>query len=220
MPAAIRFGSAGTLSNIARTTNLPPITNFTVMAWMRMTATTATYTTLFSLGASGSTQYYAMNFSSDGLSLRLWNYVNSWTYGVITVGRWYHLAMALTPTTFLGYVNGSLALTGALNASIVAQAMRFGSSFSSGLFNGRLAAIKVWNRGLAAGEIQAEMFSALPVNYSGLNSCYPIATPRDILPMNEEGYTSARTRWADWSGNGLEFTETGTITTELGPPIG
>ena len=220
MPASIRFGRSGA-SYLTRTTGLPPVTNWlTWMAWVMPLSTP-------------NTNNYVVQMLPDVYlyyTATLWvipDYTGGWlSIGSVTpAGTWEHIAFVNNGSGAgnARYYRGGKyydKATGCTTTTPV-TAIWLGQVSGLGAYWGdfRLAGLKLWNRPLSDAEVAAEALFALPINRAGLNSCYPVPNGWDMLSSGVAYPRSALTRWADWSGNGLEWTETGTIDTEDGPPI-
>jgi len=74
-------------------------------------------------------------------------------------------------------------------------------------FDGRVAAVKIWEAALTADELRQERWSYAPRRTANLWACYSII---DLAPGNFG---------LDMSGNGRDLTANGTLTYEDGPPI-
>lgn len=223
-----RFGRAGAEAYIRRQTNLPPQTAFTIMAWVRIRGDGSGFgggntPNFFNFTDNANTASYGVLLNDASYTLALWNNSSAATGSTLTSGRWYHIAITVNGTSgnnFLCYLNGVLNITHTAASLATLQSLLFASDLSHEWTDCSISALKIYNRVLTKGEINAEMPFALPVNRGGLNSCYPIPSGWDVLPIGIAYPRSTIKRFADWSGLGNnEFTETGTIDTELGPPI-
>lgn len=128
-----------------------------------------------------------------------------------SANTWYHLAMVRESGTSLKlYVNGTLELTETDSVAARGSATRFEvGAFTSSNFNpyaGRVAGIKVWETGLTLAEVLQEMHTLRPQRFANLSMFTP------CFPASGE-----RTR--DYSGNGRDWTEVGTLTDEDPPPV-
>lgn len=191
-----------------RTTGLPPITSFTIMAWVFMSASRATWSNCFYYG-NGISVYYTFMCGSDGRTPYLYNGVTSSLVGPqLPLTTWAHVALSVAGTgtnQTKGYVNGALRAQLNGNASVVSNDLIVGNGYSSEWFNGRFANILVYDVALSESEIAQQMAQYLPVRTAGLNSWTPFL------------YHDAVT---DASGQGRAFViDGGPGTTEDGPPI-
>lgn len=223
MPNSIRFGRAGANSGLSRTTNLPPITGFTMMAWVKYNTfvTTGGGTGVMSYGAGPGGNYYVIFTPLNAGTLTLYNGSATVTGQTLVAGLWYHIALTVSGTTgtnTFAYVNGVLDISIA-SRSVSGVSMWYGTDADGDSSDSCLGALKVYDRVLSASEIAVEMTQASPVNRAGLNTANPVPSGWERLTSGLVTPQSALTRWVDVSGNAREWTETGTIDTDLGPPI-
>jgi hypothetical protein len=203
---AIGFGTTAG-DALTRTTTLPPITSFTMMAWVMIETDANRYTAFFSFGhATDSNFSYYLGTLADGTTLDLYQ-VSDHGGTALSVGTWYHLAMTIAGTgtnQALAYVNGVLDITTNGRSAIPGAAMIISNdqTYGSSIL-GRMTAVKIWNVALAAEEIQAEMRCYLPVRVADLNTWSTMLGAGDV---------------ANYAGTG-DWTVGGTLTTVDGPPI-
>jgi hypothetical protein len=219
MPNAIRFGRSGA-GDLSRTINLPPSTGFTAMGWFRV-PTLAGWMSCIQLSGVGS--FYQMGVEgTTGLNeFEINTAAAQWPGSALVSGLWYHMCMTASGTSganTFGYLNGVLNLT-ATSVSFTSNKLWLGNSTGGDPLNGQGAAIKIWDRVLDAAEINAELPYAMPVSWAGLNSAYPLPSMWDLASSGVVVPRGALTRWADVSGNNVEWTQNGTLDTDLGPPI-
>jgi hypothetical protein len=107
------------------------------------------------------------------------------------------------------YLNGVLeiALTNSISGRSAPNSMNIGCQDGGYFWNGRMQAIKAWTAALSAQEILAEMRVIRPIVAANLYGFWP------CWPGSGE-------RVRDYSGNGRNWTESGTITDEDPAPIG
>jgi hypothetical protein len=226
VPNSIRFGRAAADSFIDRTTNLPSITAFTLMAWVKMNdVTTANDQIIFSFGNQSNDVAYQLYLAGSGHKFNLYNgsTTQAGTGAAPAAGVWHHIALTVngsSGTNFLAYLDGVLD-NSFTAAAISGLSLRVGSDGVAEFSLVNIAALKVWSRVLSAAEIAAEMPFAQAVNRGALNTEIPLPSTWEALDANFNAPDRAGvlTRWADYSGNGNEWTETGAIDTEPGPPI-
>jgi hypothetical protein len=128
-------------------------------------------------------------------------------------GVWYNVAMVRRANNALDlYINGILEATSTDDTSGRGAGsqteMLIGSGYG-GTFNqldGRIANIKVWSTNLTAAEVLSEVSTIRPRKLENLYSWTP------VFPGSGE-------RARDYSGNGRDWTETGTLTDEEHPPV-
>ena len=195
-----------------RTTNLLDYTStYTYMFWYYVTSNTGGDQTGAAIN-SNSLSNFDLCGNKSNLATRFAVRSNSGTNNdltgtILTVGTWYHFAMRRNSSTSAellldGVVditnNQSTASRGAVNAQHVGEQV---GGFAS--LDGRIAAIKEFNTNLTTAEINAERFTYLPkIADSRLINWTPCLIGSRLKAL----------RGVDWS-------ETGTVTDEFGPPI-
>lgn len=163
----------GTINSFySRTTNLPPITTFTMMGWFRSTGTGAA-THLF----LGSGSRYAIEMPAAATTLNLVNSLSTVTGKTsITAGIWHHLALVCSGTAaseLRVFLNGKVECVSAGNAAVTSTTMRWCGAPAQARA-GNWAAIKIYDRALTETQIQAEMSQVMPVSIDNLNAYYPL----------------------------------------------
>jgi hypothetical protein len=208
---AIRFDAA--TDQLSRTTSLPSITNFTLMAWIWFPANipldTAQCALNFGPTTPGDAQQYLGVLGQAGPTNKLILYTTGQPTLVgtmsLSVNTWYHVAMAIAGTgasQVRGYLNGVQEMVGPGSGTPVGQKLLVAQSAPGGeSFNGRVAALKIYSAVLTASEMQQELRAYVPVRTLNLNSWYPLLTQTDV------------------ANYGPAWTVGGTLTTEDGPPI-
>jgi hypothetical protein len=208
---AIRFTTAGDFLDY--TGGAPANTSTTFVCWAYMAVNTATNADLVRFRTSGDGTVAVLTTFTDGVTIRLTSPGNGFNGSyVFTPGVWAKVACTVAGTTGTIYAadgqsNTILTTTGTLTAGTqvrYALAGRGGADTTEH-WNGRLAAVKIYNRILTLDEIQAEWAQTLPVGDAGLYAAYTLdsATAAGVV---------------DHSGNGRSTTLGSTIT-EDGPPI-
>lgn len=204
---AIRF--SGTSGNYYDTTTGQP------------TGSTYSYTLfLYPIGtpsrghavAHGST-YQALASDSAGTSWGVWDASTYSSAGfdatLLTANTWYMVGVVLSGasniTFYIGPVGGSLSSANATNYSgNTPTELRVGDYTGGGFpCNARVAGFKLWNAALNTTEITNELLQFAPVRTTSLLRYHPWHVAEVT----------------DHSGNGNNFTLTGTITTEADPPV-
>jgi hypothetical protein len=202
---AVRLANAG--DYLTRTTNLPAISNFTAMVWGYLTVDMNTPGTALGFGNFGA---FLLGVSDDGTTLSAYDAYNEILGSAWTLGTWKHLAIAVSGSGVgqaLFYADGALFATLDGHAEFTATTFRLGAHphpAADLLFNGRLAAHKLYDTALTVTQIQQEMRQYLPVNMTSLNAWAPLLLSTDLK---------------DYSGAARDYTGSGTLTTEDGPPI-
>lgn len=198
---ASRFDAS--LDKMSRSANLLTRTSFTVMGWFKLTNDRNTYSTFISLDA-GDGSGVILQTRSDGTSLKIYTNANS-NGSALSTGVWYHMALVGNATNYLAYVNGVLDITAA-QYTFTPASLNIGNDDIDEWLDGCAAYVKAWSVDLTVAEIQQEMYVVRPRRALNLYSWTP------LLP-------GATERLRDYSGNGYDWTATGTLADEDGPPI-
>lgn len=130
----------------------------------------------------------------------------------LSTGVWYHLLMVRESATSLKvYLNGVLDITNTKsNAGRTGSSrMEVGgfSASTSTYANIRAQYMKAWTASKTAAEVQVEVQTALPRIYTALYAFWPL-------------FSGSGERARDYSANGRNWTEAGTLTDEDGPGVG
>jgi hypothetical protein len=207
---SVRFDSVS--DELFRTSNLPPIGNFTMMGWFKFVGDTNAYSAFLRLGHESTSNGYNLLRCCGGgwRELDLWNGAGIWTaLNSFQLGSWYHLAVVVSGSgagQVKTYVNGALALTSAGNPNVTAARFSIGNDTHQEWLNGNAAAVKLYDVALSGAEIAKEMNALAPVRTSNLNSWYPLQ--------------SSGTATLDYSGNNRPLSQGGTLLTDSnGPPV-
>lgn len=221
MPNSIRFGRSGA-SKLLRTTNLPSSGAFTAMCWVRVPTLSGWMCAIQLSGAGVEMHQMGVEGSSGTNAFAVNNSIGTTPGTPLVNGRWYHMTMtSLAGTGSRGYLDGVLDSTPSTEGAFTATNLWIGDSTGGDPMNGNIAAIKIWNRVLSRDEIYGEIPYALPVSRAALNVATPV--PQGWERMDNGFFAPDRgnplTRFDDWSGNGYLWSETGTIDTDIGPPI-
>lgn len=151
-------------------------------------------------------------FLSGGTTLKCFDLgSNTGGFGslAVSVGTWYRVALTVNGVNCSYYYGGA---SGALTvASVTDITNNTGSvswflgqsSFASEWWNGRLAAVKIWNAELTQSAIESELAQYLPVRTANLIQRHPFEVAETT----------------DYSGNGNTLTGGPGASTEDGPPI-
>lgn len=129
----------------------------------------------------------------------------------LSTGTWYHVAMVRESATSLKlYLNGVLDAEATQDVSarnpITRMELGAESASDSNPFNGRVAYIKTWDTNLSLAEIAVERWTIAPRRLANLRGFWPT-------------FPGATERLRDYSGNGRNWTESGTLTDEDPPPV-
>lgn len=184
---------------------------YTWMAWLSPSSL-ASYMTIWNQ-CDGTFQHFEAlelpNDSGGPLSATLlnnWNFARADSTTHPGTGTWYHVALVRESATALKlYVNGTLEATN--TADVTGRAaptqMEVGQALSNNPWNGRVAAMKAWSAVLTQPQVAAEMAYAFPVVSGSVYGWWPLQVHTDV---------------ADKSGNGRNWTVSGTLSTEADPP--
>lgn len=128
----------------------------------------------------------------------------------VVMDTWVHVALVReSATSVKSYLNGVLDITNTRDIAgrTASTAIGLGANYYIGSWNeeidARMALVKAWSAALNQSEIKLEMGGAAPVRLANLYGYWPII----------DGLTRA----TDWSGNGRNWTEGGTLTDEADP---
>lgn len=203
----VRFDASG--DSLSRTSGLPNMNSFTLMAWVRIVTDRNDYSGFFYIN-DGIGNHFYLGTQANGTTLITYNTTADSSNGTnLSVGTWYHVAMVCDGTgagNLRAYLDGVLDVTHASSgSSAAATQLRAGNSAFSEFLNGRMAAIKTYSAVLTAAEIANEARQILPIRTANLTGFYPLFSTAD-----DE---------IDFSGAGNNWTVNGTLATEDGPPI-
>lgn len=206
---AVRFDA--TTDVLQRTTGLPSRTALTACGWAVRRVDTGFYSTLWTLyNAGGEAIGISTETNGDNLTA-ISHQAASASIITLTNDAWFFWALTAGASTLTGY---AATIGNALSSQTLAQPGAFTPSKmeigclldGSYLFNGSLAAVKIWDAVLTAEELEKERHQYLPNRLLNLHLFSPL--------INTGG-----TSFLDISGNGRNWTEGGAVTDEDGPPI-
>lgn len=186
---------------------------YTFMFWVYLTSDTNDYNTFFQISQGGYAPSDWIGTDADGVTLQLYCQAASGGTTVngsaLSINTWYHIAIVReSQTSFKCYLNGTLDITNTadMTGRAASTEMRFGSIASGDGALMRIAYPKAWSAVLTTAEIQTEK------NLIITNRC-----------TNRYGWwptiTGSGERVKDYSGNGRNWTEAGTLTEETPPPV-
>lgn len=173
----------------------------TFMGWFRIAEDRNDYSCFFSLGTDA-----LIVTGGDGTTLVYYHGTVDNELQALSAGTWYHLTLTLTadnPAEWVAYVNGAQAGSGTQNP-VGGATMYVGTDQYGEWLNGNAAYLKAWNAVLTADEIRQEMYLARPVRTENLHLWTPLLAHTDL---------------ADYGGSGNNWTASGTLATESGPPV-
>lgn len=213
---ALRVDASGEYFH--RTTNLPTLTSFTAFfRFCRRGAGGASNNVLWALQAGADTGYMQI----DGSNIFLWYMDNGGfcniTSPTIGTDTWYDCAIRQNGSG-AGTVKLYLRATGDMSGwatntctggTQTLTGVRFNYVFSSATywFNGAYADFKLWDAVLTDDELTVERWIQRPARTTNLRYWLPII----------DSTTTNITK--DYSGNGYDFTQVGTLSVEDGPPV-
>lgn len=211
---AVRFDAS--TDRLLRTSDLLDYNGvYTWMAWIYLVSDLNASSTFWVLSDNSANNRDYLFTTGTGTTLRLNVVIGGGATNVdgtdISAGVWYHLALVRESATAVKvYLNGVLDITNTRDITGRASATRMEhGAFSSSNTNrsdSRVAAIKAWSTNLSQVEILNEMRVIKPCKTTNLYGYWP------TLNGSEE-------RVRDYSGNGRDWTEGGTLTDEDSPPI-
>lgn len=207
----------GTGEYLKRTANLPTSTAFTFCGWSKMTRITG----------AGSFQYWGVeNADATSSAYLLLGYPETGNFEVSTSGTGGAVSFASNPTdetwffwaltcsgTGVGSLNGYWAYVtdttfktaAARGASFTTARVTLGNDSYDEWMNASYFAVKLYDAVLTSTELWQEMQTVRPVRTANLNIWSP------LWDINDE---------KDYSGNGRDWTSSGTLSSEDNPPIG
>lgn len=215
MGSATRFDASTDALTGTGTTGLPT-TTYTVTVWLYISATTGSYGSPVSIWDSTAASVYStldlVTESSDGTTLTTRSGNGATHLGAFTqsTATWYFAAITASGTSVTLWHGdeslGALSSTsGTLTLATTPDTIAVGTNIYGNYFNGRVAAVKIWNAVLSQTELNAEAAQYAPARTTNLLRYYPL---------------NASPATADQSGNGYNLTagSTGTVF-ETGPSI-
>lgn len=211
---AVRIDASG--DNLRRTTGLPSSsTTMSFCAWVYLVADRNDYQNFFFVEHSGfGSQDIFLSTDSDGTTLMLFDGGAALTGASLSTATWYFIAFTRSNTSRALYYAAATAagLTAVTNSttqtiSDTHDALWWMNDVYGEWVSGRMAASKLWDGvQLTQAELELERWRILPARTENLYGWWP------MFPGSGE-------RVRDYSGNGRDLTEAGTITDEDPPPV-
>lgn len=209
---AVRFDNAA--DGLLRTTDLLDTdAAYTFMFWVYIATDLNAFSTFWSTNAGGYSHSDWIGTDADGTTLQLYSQAGGGGVtnngSALTVGTWYHIAMVRSSTTALAvYLNGVQDASNTVDVSARTNATRqeFGGVVGADPGNIRVFDTKAWSAALSIPEIFAEMQSIQPQRLSNLYGWWP-------------HFAGSGERADDYSSNGRDWTEAGTLTDEENAPV-
>lgn len=133
----------------------------------------------------------------------------------ITVGRWYFMAITVSSAGAANFYYAGLTTATALTKVSMSGTVGtwtptlvcFGDSvFTGEWWNGRISGMRVWSTELTQAQLEGEMWFTLAQHTTSLNRSVP-------------SFAGSGERARDYSGNGYNLTEGGTLSDEGDPPV-
>lgn len=212
---ALRTNASGEV--VARTAALPSPTAFTICSWANLAQRLGQWQYLFFLedAAVTPTAYLGMGYRADDDTLEITNSIG----GQVSFGSkptdatWFFWALACSGTgggSLVGYwrsPTGSFVTASSVGASFTPARLALLNNGYDEWVDGRLAGVRVWDAALTQAELELEMWSLRAVRRANLHIESPFV--EGVLADNDK----------DFSGNGKDWTRTGTLAVEKGPPV-
>lgn len=199
---AVRIDAAG--DYLSRTTSLPTVDPFTVCFWFYMVADRNAIGSIFLITNSAGTVYQGLTLSTNGTLLRVSTSGGNTNGTNLSTATWYHLAYTRNGSTHLSYLNGVQDASLTSSISLTPFSVVLGSD-SVNWCNARFFDVKIWdNAVLGAAEIIQEMNIVCPKRTDNIHLFSPILIGD---------------RTTDYSGQGRNWTENGSLTDEQSPGI-
>jgi hypothetical protein len=192
--------------SLFRDANLPdPAGNWTVMFWVYIVSNTGALQDMFWLHEpDGGTTNYIFHGALSGLEHYYESVLGDNHTGTgLSTGTWYHIALTNNGTTREMFLNGSSDGSDGSLSSWTSTRVRLGNNpAASRHADIRIASYKEYHSVLTGGQITTEMSSWTDVLGGATANCR----------------LNLHTDLTDESGNGNNFSSSGTLTTEANPP--
>lgn len=211
---SVRFDAAA--DRLLRTTDLLDMNStYSWGCWVRIVTDLNAQSTFFALDDNNINNIDVVRTAANGTQLQLRCSIAGTGTNVsgtdIGTGTWRHIMMVRESQTSLKlYLDGVLDATATDNMTGRASALRMEHGAirdtNAQPSDSRVAAIKAWSVALTAAEVAREVYTIRPVRTANLYGFWP------VRPGSGE-------RVKDYSGNGRDWTEAGTLTDEDPPPI-
>lgn len=211
---AIRLDASA--DKLSRSSSLPSSSAFTFGGWFKFASSPGSYgNTFFNLSADTNNYIYIQHESG---TQKIWGYLagssqTTLTLNAYSTGTWYYYALARNGTSMKGYYGAVGAALTEVTATwaattITPNLLQIGDSVWGGEWtDGTLAYPKLWDGAqLTLAELEQERYLIRPARTANLYGWWP-------------AFPGATERARDYSGNGYNWTEGGTLTDEDGPPV-
>lgn len=190
----------------------------TWMGWVYYVGNGASWPILFSLDNStqpgSNSQYIYLQPASDVATIYVGTVYANDNF-TIDLDTWYHVTVARTSSSnatlyvrsATGALLGSANNTNESSGMSVADSMAMSySQYGGEYIDGRICSVKIWTTALTVAQQVQELFTIRPSHAMDMYGWYP------MFPGSGE-------RARDYSGNGRNWTENGTLTDESPPPV-
>ena len=208
---AIRIDASG--DYLRRTANLPTTSAFTACCWFYYVSTRSAYAFFISFenAVSSASAGLSIGFDTSNAFFVIVSSGSPATFGSNpATSAWHFVALRANGTNVKGFhrtLSGTWQTATTSSApSFTPAVLAFGNDSYDDWVNCRLAGIKVWDAALSDAEIENEAETLRPQRFANLNLWTP-------------GFSGSGERTRDYSGNGRNLTEGGTLTDEDAPPI-
>lgn len=208
---AIRIDASG--DYLRRTANLPTTSAFTACCWFYYVSTRSAYAFFISFenAVSSASAGLSIGFDTSNAFFVIVSSGSPATFGSNpATSAWHFVALRANGTNVKGFhrtLSGTWQTATTSSApSFTPAVLAFGNDSYDDWVNCRLAGIKVWDAALSDAEIENEAETLRPQRFANLNLWTP-------------GFPGSGERTRDYSGNGRNLTEGGTLTDEDAPPI-
>lgn len=195
-------------NHLVSTTNaLDYNANYTIMGWFRYSSSPASASAIAVINNSAGTLYDLAMVNNNELYI---NVNGTFSLGsTLSANTWYHFAMVRSSTTlvtlYLDGVSDSAQAT-SVSGRAASTEENIGGVLSTFPFLGDIAYVKSWSTNLTVAEINQEMNLIRPVRTANKHRFSPL-------------HRTTAERLRDYSGNGYNWTENGTVTDADAPPV-
>lgn len=205
---------SGSTDGYSRTANLPTSIAVTMCGWFYPTSTTP-FKMAFWLGNSGDTLFRAIAFANDA-SVILYGPSGGFDFttllGTFSANTWYFVALRCSGSGAGAQVGSirtvsqtSLTSASLTGSSFTTADLYVGNDPGSEVFAGKVGGVKIWDASLTDDELMVESYYYRAIRRASLNIEAPLFTTSE-----DE---------VDYSGNGRNWTVSGSPVTADGPPI-
>jgi hypothetical protein len=168
---ALQFDGTNDYVQVANSTSLNLVKNFTIAAWVGPTAVTSGYQCIVGKVTGANDKQYQLGINAAGaLQFDYEKSNNNYALsgGTITTGTWQHVAVTIDSSRNVKlYINGLLATTGTAPADVSSTTNpvtlgRAGGTYNSNYLGGGLDDVRIYNGVLSGAEVEALAGAASP----------------------------------------------------------